>query len=451
MNARRRKLRGHPGPQPARPAAFCRAFLALAVLCVCAPIRIARAQTSDNTAKVAAVKVSGSKRFAEDELARAIGLAPGTTVTREQIQASADRLSKLGWFSQVSYRFQTNSKGVEIQFTLMDAQCAPVWFDNFPWFTDAEITAAVRASVALYDGTAPESGTALDSIRDAVAGLLKARNIPGEVEGEMVQAPESEGSIERFRVLGTDLTVTSLEFSDALAANDPGIKQLLDTIVGKSYSRYALAAFLGEHVRTLYVSKGHLRVKFAEPVALFTGDPAKPLRNEIGVRVTIEAGPVYRWGGASWSGQLALNGATLDGLLGIKTGDVVDAQELEGGWSRITREYGKRGYLEAKVEPVPEYDEAQARVSFKVRVTEGIEYRMGQLSIAGLSLDAERKLLSNWKLPRGDVFDNSYFDDFVNDGAKKIFKDTPVHFTRVEHLLHPNPQTKTVDVLLNFQ
>jgi len=60
-------------------------------------------------------------------------------------------------------------------------------------------------------------------------------------------------------------------------------------------------------------------------------------------------------------------------------------------------------------------------------------------------------LLSNWKIARGDVFNNTYFEDFLNGGAGKIFKDTPVHFQHIGHLLRPNPQTKTVDVLLDFQ
>jgi outer membrane protein assembly factor BamA len=441
--------RTHRNGNAARPARLL--IPLLAALFAALPSVVPAAQAPEKTAKVASVKVIGSKRFASEELARAIGLAPGTVVTKEDIQTGADKLTKLGWFSQVSYKFQGNAKGVDIEFTLMDAPAAPLWFDNFPWFTDAEIAAAIRAAGVLYDGTAPESGTVLDSIREAVAALLKSHNIPGEVEGEMTQAPESDGMVERFRVLGADLRVTSLEFSDAIARNDPGLTHSTDAVVGKSYSRYELAVFLGEQVRPLYTSKGYLRVHFGEPVALFAGDPSKPLPNEIALRVTIEPGVLYHWGGATWNGQSALNAATLDGLLGLKANDPADAQRIEGAWERVTREYGKRGYIEAKVEPAPQYDEAGARVSYAVHIAEGTEYRMGQLVLTGLSLESERKLLSNWKLPRGDVFDDAYYEDFVTEGAPKIFKDTPVHFTRVGHLLRPNPQTKTVDVLLDFQ
>jgi len=403
------------------------------------------------TAKIATVKVTGSKRFSEDEIAKAIGLAPGTLVSREQIQAGADQLTQLGWFSRVNYRFQTTTKGLEIHFALTDATTAPLWFDNFPWFTDAEIADAIRAAGVLCDGTAPESGTALDAMRVAIARLLKSRSLPGEVEGEMIQAPESEGMIERFRVVGADVRVTSLELSDPTARDDKRIAQVLDSLVGKPYSRYTLAVFLFEQVRPTYTARGYLQVHFGEPITLFAGEPAKPLSSEITVRVPIQPGVLYHWGGASWSGQAALDAPALDTLLGLKGGEPADALRLQAGWDRIVNEYGKRGYIETKLDPVPHYDDTAARVSYTVHIVEGVQYRMSQLVVTGLSLNAERQLLAGWKLARGDVFDNSYYEDFVNEGARKIFRDTPVHFLRVGHLLRPNPQTKTVDVLLDFQ
>lgn len=403
------------------------------------------------TSKVAAVTFSGSKRFGGDELARDIGLAPGTVVGRQDIQAAADRLSRRGWFSDVQYKFVTTTKGVDIQFMLHDAPCHPVWFDNFPWFTDAELAGAIRAAGLPFDGTAPEEGTALDGYREAIARLLKTKNIAGEVEGELVQAPESESLVERFRVTGGQMWVASLEFSDAAARDDLRIKDVLNTIVGKPYSRYNLQIFLIEHVRPAYASRGYLRARFGEPVAEFIGDPTKPLSDHIDVRVPIEPGVQYHWGGAAWSGELALDEATLNGLLGFAAGEPADGLKLQAGWDRVGKEYSKRGYLEAGVEPAAQYDDAEGRVSYTVHIVEGIQYRMGQLVLTGLSLSAERQLQANWKIARGDVFDNTYFEEFLNGGAKKIFQNTTVRFEHIGHLLRPDPKTKTVDVLLDFR
>jgi len=406
---------------------------------------------AEAAAKVASVKISGTKRFAEDVLARDIGLAPGTLVNREQIQAAADRLSGLGWFSGVTYKFKTTARGVEIEFTLHDAPSAPLWFDNFPWFTDAELAEAIRAAGVPYDGTAPEGGTALDAIREAVAGLLKARHIPGEVEGEIVPAPGADGVVERFRVTGAGLPVVAVEFSDALARNDPGISHVLDSLTGKPYSRYALAIFLVEQVRPVYTSRGYLRVRFGDPAALFAGDPNQPLANEVTVRVPIERGVQYHWGGVTWTGLTVLTEEMREDLLGMIPGEPADGLKMQAGWERVAREYWRRGYLDVKVNPAVHYDDAKARVTCTVDVVAGSQYRMGQLVLTGLSLAAERQLLSNWKMARGDIFDKIYYEDFVNDGARKLFQNTPVHFLKIGHLMRPNPETKTVEVQLDFQ
>jgi outer membrane protein assembly factor BamA len=410
-----------------------------------------RQPQADGTAPVAQVKVTGSKRFAEADIAKACGLEPGKLVSRADLQAAADRLSALGWFAKVSYTFHTVAKGVDVQFTIEDAPTVPVWFDNFPWFTDQEIGKAIHDAAVLYDGTAPEGGTALDAMRDALEGLLKKEGILGTVEGELIQAPGEDAMIERFRVTGPDTRVAALEFGDAVAQQDAGLQQGLNAVVGQPYSRYLLAIFVIEKVRPLYSAHGFLRAQVGEPQSRFSGDPHKPLGNQVYVSLPIHPGVQYRWGGASWKGQTAFDEAALNAMLGVAPGEPVDGVRLQGVWERIAGEYSQRGYLDAKIELTSHFDDAAGRVSYDVHIAEGAQYRMGQIVVTGLSLAAERQLLSNWKIARGDVFNKQFVEDFVNSGARKLFENTPVHFVRVGHLLRPNPATHTVDVLLDFQ
>jgi outer membrane protein assembly factor BamA len=242
-----------------------------------------------------------------------------------------------------------------------------------------------------------------------------------------------------------------VEFTDAVAQQDQRIAAVLDTLVGKPYSRYTLAIFLVEQVQPAYTSRGYLHVRFGEPTALFAGDPQKPVANEVTLRVPIEPGVQYHWAGASWSGATVLDDAALNSLAGLTDGESADALRLQAALDRIAAEYKKRGYLQVKLEPAAQFDDAGARVHYSVKVTEGAQFHMGQLVITGLSLAAERHLLANWKLARGDVFDNSYFEDFVNEGAQKLFEKSPVHFQHLGHLLDTHPETKTVDVKLDFQ
>ena len=407
--------------------------------------------TASGSAKVVSITVSGSKKFSVADMARASGIAPGNLVTREDIQAGADRLGALGWFNNVQYKFNTTRDGVEIVFTLEDAPTVPVAFDNFPWFSEQELADAIRAETRIFDGTAPDGGDALDKMKSAVQKLVVTHGIRGEVESTLLAAPGESGMMQQFHLNGPLVKVVSVEFSDALARNDRKIAERLSDIIGKPYSRFTLDLFSYEYLRPLYLSAGCLRVRFPAPEARLTGDPRQPLSDAVAVRIKIELGAVYRWGGANWSGNAAFDATSLDQLTGLAVGDPADGNKIQAAWNRLETEYGKRGYIDAKLDPQPEFDEAATRVSYRVALTEGIQYRVGQLVITGLSLTAERQLLAAWALPRGEVFNKEYYDNFVATSARKIFQDSVVHFERIGHLLRPNAETKLVDVLLDFQ
>ena len=55
----------------------------------------------------------------------------------------------------------------------------------------------------------------------------------------------------------------------------------------------------------------------------------------------------------------------------MNRGDIANGMAIEGGWERVREEYGHRGYLEAKVEPVANYDDQAHTVSYTVAITEG--------------------------------------------------------------------------------
>ncbi len=400
---------------------------------------------------LSSLKATGSKQYDEARIVSASGLRPGAEVNREKLQAAADHLSQLGPFRNVRYKFSSLADRVSVTFELEDTPAVPVAFDNFPWFTDEEIVAALRAAVPLFDGTAPEQGTMLSQMDAALEALLATRSVKGRVEHTLMAPAGAEGMMQQFRVTGPTLKVGAVRFEHPLAAQDKRIQAMLSEIVGKPYSRFVAELFAFEQVRPVYLENGCLRARFLPPQVRFTGDPRQPLADHVLLIFPIEPGAAYRWAGATWSGNSVHHAAALDAWLGFAAGETANGQKLTGGWERIRSEYGRLGYLEATLEPVPEFDDAAARVSFQVRITEGVQYLMGGLTITGLSVNAERTLRAAWRIPAGEVFDRVWFDEFHATGINKLFADTPVHFTKVGHWLQTDPATRTVTVLLDFQ
>jgi outer membrane protein assembly factor BamA len=408
-------------------------------------------QNPSATGKLAAIKVTGSHRYRGADIAAASGLHVGDSVTREEIDAAANRLLQLGPFTSAYYQFTNSAEGLRLEFQLEDALAVPVSFDNFPWFTDAELTDAIKQAVTLFDGTAPEQGTILETMTQALQKLLAARGIHATVERTLMAQPASDQMMQQFRVEGASLRIQAVQFGDALASQSSRLRDRLFEIVGKPYSRFAVELFAHEQVRPLYLERGHLRARIGEPKVRFSGEPNRPLPDSVIVIVPIDPGPAYRWGGVTWSGNEVFNSVALDEFVALKRDEAANGVKIAGAYLHVRDEYGRRGYLDVKLDPKLLYDDAAQRASYAVTFTEGVQYRMGELVITGLSLTAERKLREAWRLPRGQIFDRVYFDEFLATGVKQAFADYVVNYNEVGHWLRTEPSTRTVDVLLDFK
>lgn len=381
----------------------------------------------------------------------ATGLHVGSTVSSEDLQAGADVLAKLGTFAAVQYRFTNDPSGVKVIYQVTDATTFPVTFDNFPWFSEAELNAAIKAAVAVYDGTAPENGTILDAMSAALVQLLAAHGVHAQVAHALSVIPGSEQRVMDFRVNGPALEVEGVQFTDSLAQNDPGIKQRLSDLIGKPFSRNSFALFEFEQVRPVYLGHAFLRVKFGAPSAGFTGNPNKPLPDRVLVVAPIDPGPTYTFGGVTWAGNTAIPSDELQKLVDLMPGQVANGNRIELTWEHVQDAYGKLGYLDVKLDPVPAYDDKSARVSFAVSITEGPQYHMGNLVLTGLSLEGERRIRTAWKIPAGAVFDKSAYEDFISSGIPRAFIGLPVHYDKIGRFLQQDPKTLKVDVLIDFQ
>jgi outer membrane protein assembly factor BamA len=437
-----------------------RLTLIAALLCFAAvtpPNAAAQVQTqaSPATSVIAEVHADGSRRYSETQIAAAAGLKPGDNVTRDDIQAAADRLTNLGVFSRVNYRFSSLGAKIKVEFQMEDASQVPVSFDNFPWLADSELAAAIRQSAPLFDGYAPTSGAELDLMTSGITTLLKSRGLPDTVEHHLVAHPSRDGMLMQFSIDGPEITVDSIDFGDALARNSEQLRDRQQDLLHKPYSRFTLEVFENEQIRPLYISAGYLQVRFDEP-ALKIASAGAPATSpaKISVTLRIDPGLSYHLGAIDWSGVTAIPADTLASLMVQKPGDLADGMRLTAAWQRVATEYGHRGYLDVKMDHVPDYSDAKATVSYHVAVNEGPQYHMGALVLTGLSLDAERQVRAVWRLAPGAVFDGTYFHTMLAKLEKpspEIFGQLPVHYAELGYFLRVDSDKHTADVLLDFK
>lgn len=428
-------------------AAFLPVFFAATVVFVLLISCVrAEAQTAPQ-AKLYTVNQNGSRNFSADEVAMLSGMQKGAAVDRDAIQTAADHLARSGVFSSVRYQFATDANGLTVTFQLEDAPLFPISLDNMPWISPADLPAALNAAKIPFHGAAPANGTFDDQIAQQLQQMLAAKNIHASVSHAAGTIPGTSDPIIQFIAAGTNLKLASLQFSDALAAHDSSIQNALAAIKGQPFSISAIERFDIANVRPVYLSHSYLQVQFGAPAVQLSGDNAQ-------VMVPITPGPAYVWGGVTWSGNRAYTTADLNALVtgaGLSNGQPADGTKIEAMWKSIQEAYAHRGYIRATVEPKESFDAASHTASYTVNISEDDQYHMGKLVLSGLSIDAERRVRAAWKLPEGQVFDQTYTDYFLSKGVADALKGLPASQDKMGYYLQKNPQQHTVDVMVDFE
>jgi len=79
------------------------------------------------------------------------------------------------------------SMAVQADCDLVDAkQFLSASFENFVWFTPAELQAALHNALSLYNGILPASGAMPDDVVAVLSKLLASRNLPNQVSTEKI-------------------------------------------------------------------------------------------------------------------------------------------------------------------------------------------------------------------------------------------------------------------------
>ena len=406
---------------------------------------------------LARIEFVGLRRVGQEEAVAASGLQAGQPVDVDLIDQAAGRLLDSGLFTKLSYSFRTAKGQATVVFTVEEAGArAPVVFDNFVWFSDRELDAYVSSKVEGYDGTAAEAGTTTERIAKALGEMLLLKGIRGQVVYTPSTDPVGRGPVHLFSVRGaTGLRVCSLSFPGARTITEEELVRKSTPVFDNEYSRIFVNSFLLSNLLPLYHERGLLRASFA-PLRVTKAAPSGDCPQGLAVTAPLAEGSIYVWGGAEWSGQTAMTPQELDIALGIRQRDVAGSARLEKGLEALRRAYGRKGYLTARVAGTPEFDDANRRVLYRFKVTEGAQYRMGTLTLNGLDERDTINMKVRWRIFPGEVFDAGYPDEFLKKNVQEFARDLlrdgrKPTFTKVAQNIKVDNDKLTVDVTLDFK
>jgi outer membrane protein assembly factor BamA len=137
----------------------------------------------------------------------------------------------------------------------------------------------------------------------------------------------------------------------------------------------------------------------------------------VSVTLRVDEGAPYLWDRAEWRGVSAIASKELDAALGLKPGDVADVTKIETGLRQVRGAYRHLGYMQQRSTFTPRPDDATRRLAVDVTVVEGPQFRLGELTVSGLSDQDADALRKKWTLKTGDVYDDSFIQQFRRENG----------------------------------
>ena len=412
------------------------------------------AQMPASARQLIAIKVTGSKRYPEEAIAAATGLQMGTAVNDDDFKKAARRLGDTGVFTEIAYSFSYSSVGTKLELRVTDAaKFVPAHFEDFVWFSDAELLQRIKQYAPLFDGELPVFGRLADEVSDVLQAMLVENSIPGHVE--YLRVGKQDGPVEsiNYHVNDVLIQIRNIEFTGAADADLPALEAAVKRLPDREYSRSRLSQLVQRQLLPVYYEHGYLKAQFGEPQTKVVKQPAAENedgpRNQTVVDVTyaVTPGQQYRLKSLEWSGNHEFPTETLQKMVRAEPGQPANTIRLGDNLKDIQKLYGSQGFITATIKTNARFDDASSTVSIRLEVTEGSIYHMGELEFRGLDNSLTAKLRSAWKIRPGDVYDSTYLSEYL-PAAHNLLPPT-LDWDVASHVT-ANVRDKTVDVDLIY-
>ena len=435
-----------------------RALLALALLSALAAAQTAKPKSKPAPKKapvaapmpegtswpLEALTVEGAKSWKPEAILAITGLKVGQMAGKPEFLKGQERLLATGYFESVAFQYAPGQGGaIRGSYQVAEvAQVIPWKIEDLP-VTPAEFSSAAAAAEPLFGPEIPATPPVIERYVKILTALAAKKDFKDVITGKVTPLETPNDFVVLFRPRTQPPSVAEVSFTGMKIFEERDLQRAIGPVaVGSIYTESRFRQYLDASVRSLYETKGLLRVKFPS----VTIAPSKGNKG-LAVAVTVEEGEAYKLAAVD------VRGSTLPKTQTEKMGDfhpneTVNYAEIVKGMDRIIKQIRDDGYLDAECKISRKVDDEAKTATFTVDVTPGPLYKFGTLTIQGLDIMTEPTIRKMYIQKTGDAFIASYPQHFLDriraDQILDMLGETKAISTR-------NDKDRVVDVLLIFK
>ena len=390
--------------------------------------------------------------YTDDELLSASGLQPGHPLAPDSLVLAAHNLLDTGLFDDAQITFTGQGKARTV---VVDAKpipldkLLPASFENFVWFTPAELADDLHKRLPLYRGVASDAGNFSDALQSALQQMLSEKGITAAISHTVMEPTTQhplcviDFTVDKPQI---HLATVHLSFSGppgSAAALTPALQHAVnvatlapfneglsgitveDRLLDPARNAGYITAKLDNIQRTVAPSDHGQAVTYT--TRLVSGDPYKIST------ITCEPTPIY-----------SAADFTRDNTL--HPGDPANASALTSTETAIAKAYLTLGYMDVYILSNPLPDDTSHTVAYTLRAVPGLPYHFHTVTATGLSAEAQQEFNTAWQMKPGDLYNPTYVATFIKQNKTLPHLSTYLGTFQSS----ADPQTHLVDLTMIF-
>lgn len=395
------------------------------------------------------IVIHGGAPYNDAELNSVSGLRAGQFLAHDSLARAAQRLLDTGLFDDAEVSLAGQGSARTVVFVLKPtplAKLLPVSFENFVWYTRAELEAGLRARVPLYRGVCSDAGNFPDTIQAALQQMLAAKSVTATLSHAVAEpSTQHPQRVVNFRIetpavrlVALDVTVVAGS-TEAIAASKVTLPRAPGLAYNEGLTGYTISDFLLAPSR----KAGYIAARAVSLERQFV-DTASV--RGVSVKAQLDPGDLYRIATISWSATSVYTAEDFARDSKLHPGDVAAADLLAADEAKIIAAYRAQGYLDAYIERRPSLDSSAHTVAYALHIVPGEPYRVHSVTAQGLTPDARQDFDRGWRMKSGDIYNESYVANFLhNNTALPKLNGYSAGFQA-----SADPQTHLVDLTITF-
>ena len=328
------------------------------------------------------IRVEGVQRISLGTVFNYLPVKVGDVMTESLSARSISKLYETGFFSDIAL---ARDGDVLIVTVGERPSIASITIEGNNEIETEELLDGLK-SIGLAEGRIFDRAV-LDKIQLDLQRQYFARGFYGTViETEITDADKNrvnvaltvkEGEVAEIRQI-TILGNTQFDTDELLDEFELGIPAWYSFFSSKDqYSKQKLSADL-ESLRSFYLNRGYINFDIRS-----TQVSISPDRSSVHIVINVSEGDQFTIEDVQLAGDLIVDEAELRALIETKPGDIFSRRMITEDENALTDRLGEEGYAFANVNPVPEVDTENKRVSMTFFVDPGKRVYVRRINISG--------------------------------------------------------------------